>query len=66
MTTPTTPHAPTAPPQVKVPQEKVAQRAYEKWVKRGMKHGSDVQDWLEAEAEVRSEMGRAGGTNTRK
>jgi hypothetical protein len=42
----------------KVPPDKIAQRAYEKWVKRGMQHGSDVQDWLEAEAELRAEMAR--------
>ena len=36
---------------MKVPQDKIAQRAYEKWCKRGCQHGSDRQDWLEAEAE---------------
>ncbi len=43
-----------------VPQEKVAARAYEKWMKKGCKHGQDRQDWLEAEAEIRAEMARTG------
>ena len=46
---------------MKVPQDKIAQRAYEKWCKRGCQHGSDKQDWLEAEAELRAEMMRSGG-----
>ena len=55
-----TPHAPatshTTTP-AKVPQEKIAMRAYEKWVKRGCMHGRDMQDWLEAENELRVEYG---------
>ncbi len=47
---------------VRVPHEKIAQRAYEKWCKRGCQHGHDRQDWLEAEAELRSEMARAQGS----
>jgi hypothetical protein len=42
-----------------IPQERIAQRAYEKWCQRGCPHGTDQQDWLEAEAELRAEM--AGG-----
>ena len=45
--------------------ENIAQRAYEKWVKRGGGHGSDMQDWVEAEAELRAESGRQGTTTTR-
>jgi hypothetical protein len=41
-----------------VPHDKIAQRAYEKWVKRGRKDGNDVQDWVEAEAELRAELTR--------
>jgi hypothetical protein len=41
---------------MKVPHEKIAMRAYEKWCKRGCPPGTDVQDWLEAEAELRMEM----------
>ena len=59
MTTPqTTPPAAT----VKVPHEKIAMRAYEKWVKKGRPHGSSEQDWLEAEAELKAELAR--GTTT--
>jgi hypothetical protein len=42
----------------RVPHEKIAMRAYEKWMKRGCPAGSDVQDWLEAEAELRVEFAR--------
>jgi len=40
---------PTPPmPGTQVPREKVAMRAYEKWLKSGCKHGCDQQHWLEA------------------
>lgn len=59
---------PTAQPTantVKVPHEKIAMRAYEKWCKRGQTHGHHAQDWAEAEAELRAEMTRtATGTHT--
>jgi hypothetical protein len=55
---PVMPHAKTVPP------EKIAMRAYEKWVKRGFKHGRDQQDWLEAEAELRAEFGMNTGSAT--
>jgi hypothetical protein len=45
-----------------VPLEKVAARAYEKWMKNGCKHGTDTKDWLEAEAELKAEMARPGAT----
>lgn len=49
--TPTTP--------VKVPHEKIAMRAYDKWCQRGRPDGcSEMQDWLEAEAELKAEYGR--------
>jgi len=61
----TTPHAPaTTTTPAKVPQEKIAMRAYEKWCKRGRPHGTDRQDWLEAEAELKAEMSRTGGSTT--
>ncbi len=44
--------------QVKIPHEKIAMRAFEKWVKRGRQHGHDVQDWVEAENELRAELSR--------
>jgi hypothetical protein len=40
--------------------EKVAARAYQKWLQKGCKHGNDKQDWLEAEAEIKAEMARTG------
>lgn len=58
----TPPTTPPATPAVKVPHDKIAQRAYEKWVKRGQSHGNHVQDWLEAETELRQEFARASGT----
>jgi hypothetical protein len=53
--TPPTAQPTSSPP---VPHEKIAQRAYEKWLKRGQQHGRDVQDWVEAEMELREEMKR--------
>jgi hypothetical protein len=32
--------------------EAIRVRAYELWEKRGRPHGGDVEDWLEAEAEM--------------
>jgi Protein of unknown function (DUF2934) len=52
-------NTPTSAP-VKVPHEKIAMRAYEKWCKRGRPQGTDKQDWIEAEAELRAEMMRSG------
>jgi hypothetical protein len=63
--TPPTAHpvSPTTP--LKIPHEKIAQRAYEKWCKRGCPHGSDMKDWIEAETELRLELSRtAGATGT--
>jgi hypothetical protein len=47
---------------VKVPHDKIAMRAYEKWCQRGRPHGTHVQDWLEAEAELKAEYNRTGGS----
>jgi hypothetical protein len=49
---------------MKVPHEKIAMRAYEKWVKRGRPHGTDVQDWIEAETELKVEMARTAQAST--
>jgi Protein of unknown function (DUF2934) len=46
---------------VRVPQEKIAMRAYEKWCKRGRPQGTDKQDWIEAESELRAELARTQG-----
>jgi hypothetical protein len=51
-------------PVVKIPQEKIAKRAYEKWCHRGCPHGSDKQDWMEAEAELRAEYLKGTSTTT--
>jgi len=40
--------------------EQIAKRAYEKWVKRGRPEGTHLQDWYEAEAELKREL--ASGT----
>jgi hypothetical protein len=42
--------------------ERVAKRAYEKWMKRGCKDGYAIQDWIEAEAELVAEQKRPGGS----
>lgn len=47
---------------VKVPHEKIAMRAYEKWCQRGRPHGSDMKDWVDAEKELQAEMARSGGS----
>ena len=53
----TPPSAPTNAP-VKVPHDKIAMRAYEKWCQRGRPQGADVQCWLEAERELQAEIAR--------
>ncbi len=45
-------------PQLKVPHENIAMRAYEKWVKKGRPQGTSHNDWLEAEAELKAELSR--------
>jgi Protein of unknown function (DUF2934) len=51
-------------------QDRVAARAYQKWMQKGCPQGSDKQDWAEAEAEIKAEMGKPGAaastTQTRK
>jgi hypothetical protein len=51
---------PTTNTQFRVPHEKIAMRAYEKWVQRGRPQGTEKQDWLEAEAELRREFSSSG------
>lgn len=45
-------------PHLMVPHEKIATRAYERWIKKGRPQGTQVQDWLEAEAELKAELAR--------
>jgi len=58
-TPPTQASPPTSTTSTSVPREKIAMRAYEKWLKSGCRHGCDQQHWLEAEAEIRAEMARS-------
>jgi hypothetical protein len=62
----TPPMAQPATMPVKVPHEKIAMRAYEKWCQRGCPHGTDMKDWMEAEAELRSEYMRSGMASNRR
>jgi len=39
-----------------ITQEKIAKRAYEIWLSRGGQHGSHVDDWVQAEAELQKEL----------
>jgi hypothetical protein len=55
-------HSSTSTSAVKVPHEKIAMRAYEKWVKRGRPQGTDKQDWIEAENELKAEYARTSGS----
>jgi hypothetical protein len=43
---------------IAIPHDKIAMRAYEKWIKRGKPQGTEMQDWLEAEMELKAEMSR--------
>ncbi len=44
------------PDKVEIPWERVAQRAYEIWVRKGRPADTQVPDWLAAEAELRAEL----------
>ncbi len=55
---------PTTP--VKIPHEKIAMRAFEKWVQRGRPPGTHLQDWLEAERELQAEFTRGSSTPPRR
>jgi len=65
----TPPPAQPAMPQLKIPHDKICMRAYEKWIQRGRPQGTHLQDWYEAEAELRAEYSRnprGMGTPTRR
>jgi hypothetical protein len=36
--------------------EQIAQRAYRLWQERGQAHGQDLDDWLEAESQLRGSL----------
>ena len=60
----TTPQSSTLPSGV--PLEKVATRAYQKWLQGGCKHGCDKQNWFDAETELKAELARTGGAQPRR
>jgi hypothetical protein len=41
----------------KITQEQIALRAHEIWMKRGCRPGQDEQNWLEAERQLKTELG---------
>jgi hypothetical protein len=46
-----------APPALlDIPRDKIAARAAEIWERKGRPHGQDVQNWMEAETELRAEF----------
>ena len=45
-----------APEVLEIPHDKIAARAAEIWERNGHPHGQDVQNWMEAEAELRAEF----------
>lgn len=45
-----------APAPLEIPHDKIAARAAEIWDRKGRPHGQDVQNWMEAEAELRAEF----------
>jgi len=47
-----------SPNSVVLSQEAIARRAYRKWQARGCPSGTHLQDWLEAEAELKAELGQ--------
>jgi hypothetical protein len=53
-------------PHEKVPHDKIAMRAYEKWCQRGRPNGSHLQDWLEAERELHAEVTKSPGVASRR
>jgi len=42
-------------PQASRTEEEIAHRAYEIFLRRGGNHGSDIEDWLQAERELSEE-----------
>jgi hypothetical protein len=51
--------SPKSPAQIGPIHELICQRAYAKWLKRGRQANSSLQDWFDAEKEIKAEM-RAG------
>jgi hypothetical protein len=49
-----------------IDREKVAQRAYQIYEQRGKRHGSDFNDWVQAEKELLSQDKSKGQTSKKK
>ena len=49
----------TPPASAHIPDDKIAARAYEIWVRKGRPDGADLVNWQEAEAELRAEFASA-------
>ena len=43
--------------------DRIAQRAYERYEERGREDGHDMEDWLEAEREMRERRNQGGGNS---
>jgi hypothetical protein len=56
LSTPTTQPQASTGRQMMPTYDQIAKRAYEKWVKRGRPGGTHLQDWYEAEAELKKEF----------
>lgn len=59
------PVAPPTPPSggaAEIPRDKIEARAYEIWVRKGKPHGQDLQNWTEAETELRAEFAARPGS----
>jgi hypothetical protein len=65
MSTPTPPQVTTGRSATPTHDE-ICKRAYEKWCKRGRPHGTHMQDWFEAEAELRREYAQFGSAGARR
>ena len=51
-------------PSTALTREAIAKRAYENWVSKGHPVGQDLQNWRDAEAQLRAEEAKARGTNS--
>ena len=53
------PPAPRPHVELEIPRDKVAQRAFEIWIRKGRPFGTSDADWLHAEAELNAELRHA-------
>lgn len=52
----TTATVPSSPPTLSLSHDAISQRAYLKWQAQGCPSGTALQDWLEAETELKAEL----------